>query len=306
VIVWALPRPALTTPKLEKPTDNVKPMRLPASGPPEQDQELQKLYEAVVAKTEEAIRWYDRHKGHHKRRAVLFRGSAVVLAGLASIVPIAVSMFPLEWQPQRWVPVASILAALSASCIGLDRLYGFSSNWMRYLTALLELQSHLEVLQFSWARRALESRLLGPTNKEENLAASLNQLQATLTSVNQALRTETLEWITHFSGALQELDKSVSAQRSAALTPLALPPPTQGALKVQLVGLEALDDHRYEFFLDDASQGEYASVTKAFTGLTPVQHLLRVTAKRGGKPVSVEDVVTIKPGETTAVTVTLA
>jgi SMODS and SLOG-associating 2TM effector domain 2 len=288
-----------------KPTDNLQAMKLPVVGQPEQDQELQQLYAAVVAKTEEAIRWYDRHKSLHKRRAVLLRGSAVVFAGLASIVPIAVSMFPPEWNPQRWVPVASILAGIGAGCIGFDRLYGFSFNWMRYLTALLDLQAQLELLQFSWTRRALESRLSGGP-KSDNLTASLNLLQTALTAVNHALKTETLEWVTHFSGALQDFEKSLAAQRAAAPTSVVQVAATHGALKVQIAGLDSLDGRQCKLQLGETGPViEHTGTTKAFTGLTPGQHLLRVTATLQGRPVSTEDIVTIKPGETTSVTVTL-
>lgn len=290
----------------QKPTDNLQPIKLPDIGQPEQDPELQQLYTAVVTKAEEVIRWYDQHKSRNKRRAVMLRGMAVVLAGLASIVPIAVSMFPTSWEPQRWVPVASILAALSAGCIGFDRLFGYSASWMRYVTALLDLESQLELLQFSWARRALESRLTG-TTRSDNLSASLNLLQATLVSVNQGLKTETLEWITNFSGALQEFEKSVVAQRTAAATLPALAASTQGALKVQIAEFDSLDDRRCELQLGASESAEaHTGPTKAFAGLAPGQHLLRATARRGGKPVSAEDIVLIKPGETSLITLTLA
>ncbi|WP_232293651.1 SLATT domain-containing protein [Stigmatella aurantiaca] len=289
----------------EKPTDNLRAMRFPSANQPEQDQELQDLYNAVVAKIEEAIHWYDVRKAHHKYRAVFFRGSAITLAGLASILPIAVSMFPLEWAPQRWVPVASIFAALGASCIALDRLYGFSSTWMRYLAYLLELQTRLEMLQFGWTRLALETRLVN-SSKSEGLIASLNLLQNALSAVNQALKNETSEWVAHFTGALAEFEKSVTARREAAPMVLAVTPPSHGALKVQIAELDTLDNHRYELHLDEASQGEHTGATKAFTGLGPGQHLLRVTAKRKGNPVSSEDVVTITPGETTSVVLTLS
>ncbi len=295
----------MASPTSHKPSDNLQPMKLPDIGQPEQDQELQQLYAALVAKTEEAIRWYDRHKSTHKRRAVLFRGSAVVLAGLASILPIAVSMFPPEWEPQRWVPVASILAALSAGCIAFDRLYGFSSNWMRYLTALLDLQTQLESLQFGWARRALESRLAGGA-RGDNLTASLNLLQTALASVNQALKTETLEWITHFAGALQDFEKSVAAQRAAGPSTPALVAPTHGALKVVISEPDSLDGRQCKLQLGETGPVlEHTGATKAFAGLTPGQHLLRVSATRKGTPVSAEDIVTIQPGETTSVTVVL-
>jgi hypothetical protein len=295
----------MASPAPVKPTDNLQPMKLPDIGQPEQDQELQQLYSAVVAKTEEAIRWYDRHKSSHKRRAVALRTSAVVLAALASILPIGVSMLPAECSPQRWVPVASIFAALGAVCVAIDRLYGYSSNWMRYLVALLDLNQQLELLKFGWARSALETRITGGS-KGDHLAASLNQLQATLASVNQTLKTETLEWVTHFAGALQELERSVTAQRAVVSTPLPLVVATEGAARVQLAGLETVEGHMCKLQLGEKAAVEHTGATKVFTGLTPGQYPLRVSAMRGGKAIHVEEVVTIKPGETASVSVSLA
>ncbi len=296
----------MASPTPVKPTDNLQPMKLPDIGQPEQDQELQQLYAAVVAKTEEAIRWYDRHKDKNKRFATGLRGGAVVLAALASIFPIAVSMFPTEWLPQRWVPVASILAALGAVCVALDRLYGYSSNWMRYLVALLDLHRQLELLKFGWARSALETRISGGS-KGDHLTVSLDQLQATLASVNQTLKAETLEWVTHFAGALQELERSVTAQRAVVSTPVPLVVATEGAARVQLAGLETVEGHVCRLQLGEKGPAlEHTGATKVFTGLTPGQYPLRVTAMRGGKPVLVEEVVTIRPGETASVSVSLA
>jgi hypothetical protein len=264
---------------------------------------LQNLYLSVVAKIQQAIQWYDARKRSHKRWGLFLRATAVTLAGLASVTPIVIAMMPVrpDWNPVQWIPLASLLAALGAGCIGLDKLLGHSASWMRYLTALLELESQLEALQFAWSRRALEAQSLH-LSKDENLTASLNLLQESLAKVTQLVKSETLEWVSHFSGNLMELEKTVVAQRTALAS---LPMPTSGALKVEVSNVEALDGRLYELQLGDTVPGKYTDPTKAFTGLSSGLFKLRVSALRGGHPVSAEEVISIRPGETTVVKLTL-
>jgi hypothetical protein len=294
----------MAKPLAEKRPDNLQPLKLSAVRQPQQDEDLQVLYDEVMAKLEETIRWYDRHKNHNKRRAALLRGLAIALAGIASVVPIAVSMFPQAWQPQRWVPIASILAALSAGCVGLDRLFGYSSSWMRYVTALLDLQAQRELLQFNWTRRALEARLGGGT-QGDRLAADLNLLYNARLAINQVLKDETLEWVVRFSGALQEFERSAVAQRASTGELGHILASTQGSLKVQIAGFDQLEAHQCELQLGDSSIEIHHGATKAFPHLPPGRHVLRLSARRDGKRVSTEEVVTIEPGEMATVTVTL-
>ncbi len=291
----ALPKPAA-----DKPSDNMQPMRSPAIDVP--DPELQALYDAVVAKAQEAIDWYVARKNRHKRWALLLRGSSVVLAAVASVVPIAFSMFPETWNSTRWIPLASVIAAIGAGCIALDRFFGFSGGWMRYVNALLDLQAQLDSLQFAWARRTLETRR---DPERDNLQTRLDLLQLTLGAVNHSLKSETIEWMNRFSGSLQELEKSLVAQRAASATAPVPLLPVHGALKLHVENVAALDERRYQVLVGDSESGPHTESTKAFTSLPPGQLLLRVTGSRQGSPVSAEDVVNIRPGETTAVTVVL-
>ncbi|ATB31433.1 SLATT domain-containing protein [Melittangium boletus] len=294
----------MAKPPAEKPPKNLQPLKLSAVRQPQQDEDLQILYDEVMAKLEETIRWYDWHKNHNKRLASLLRGLAISLAGVASVVPIAVSMLPDSWKPERWVPIASILAALGAGCIGMDRLFGYSSSWMRYVTAMLNLQAQRELLQFNWTRRALEARLGGGT-KSDRLTADLNLLYNARLSINQVIKEETLEWVVRFSGALQDFEKSAVAQRTSMADFGHSLMARQGSLKVQIAGFDQLESHQCELQLGDASIETHHGATKAFPHVAPGQHVLRVSAQRDGKRVSSEEIVTILPGETSTVTVTL-
>ncbi|MBM7118626.1 SLATT domain-containing protein [Archangium primigenium] len=294
----------MATSSAPKPSENLQPLKLSSVRQPHQDEDLQVLYDEVMAKLEETIGWYDRRKSHNKRWASRLRGTAIVLAGVASVVPIAVSMLAPVLQPQRWVPVASILAAFSAGCVGLDRLFGFSVSWMRYVTALLELQAQRELLQFNWSRRALEARLGGGT-QSERLAAGIQLLYATRLAINQVLKDETQEWVARFSGALQDLEKSAVAQRGALGELGQGLNATQGALRVQIAGFDTLETPECEVQFGDGPSETHTGPTKAFAHLSPGQYVLRVKARRGGRPVSVEEIVTVLPGETSTVTLTL-
>ncbi|WP_375765612.1 DUF4231 domain-containing protein [Archangium gephyra] len=284
-------------------SDNLQPTHFPSLPQPGQAVELQELYTSVVKKAQDAISWYDARKRRHKNRALFYRITAIVLAGAASIVPIVLAMVPPDqgWNPARWVPIASILAAASAGCIGIDKLVGNSASWMRYLTTMLDLEAQLEALQFAWARRALEAQTLKASN-DDNLIASLNLLQEALAQANQSVKTETMEWVALFSGNLQEVEKSIVAQRAALAT---LPTPSYGALKLEVTNTDTLDGQQYEVQLGESKLLTHSGPTKAFTGLAIGLLAIRVTATRKKTPVSAEEVVAIRPGETTVVKLSL-
>jgi len=55
---------------------------------------------------------------------------------------------PTWFNTDRW---GYILIALGGDLFLFDRYFGFSTSWMRYMTAQMALQRNLEKFQLSWA-----------------------------------------------------------------------------------------------------------------------------------------------------------
>lgn len=258
---------------------------------------LSSVYDALVKKAEEALHWYEVSQRAKRRGARITRSVAIVFGALAAILPTVVTALPDrlgDYQVARLNPVATALGVLAGTMILLDKLYGFSSSWIRYATTYQTIQGNLEAFKLGWQRKLFEVQPAQASS--EQVRALFDFLGAFLASVNAAVQGETQSWVAEFKGALNELDKAVEAQRmTAAAAPM---PGARGALRVEIVPLELLDDKRWTLQLENGKEelkeGQSSAVV---TALEPGIYKLRVAAQKKGRPVAMEQPVVIKAGE---------
>lgn len=258
---------------------------------------LSQVYEALVKKAEEALHWYEVSQRAKRRGAHITRSVAIGLGALAAILPTVVTALPDQlgdYPVARLNPVATALGVVAGTMVLLDKLYGYSSSWIRYATAYQAIQGSLEAFKLGWQRKLYELHPAQPST--EQVRGLFDFLGAFLASVNAAVQGETQSWVAEFKGALSELDRTMEAERlTAATAPM---PVTRGALRVEIVPLELLDDKRWTLQLEngkeEVKEGQFSAVV---TALEPGIYKLRVAAQKKGRPVAVEQPIAIKAGE---------
>jgi hypothetical protein len=263
---------------------------------------LKELYEALVAKAEGAMGWYESRQRDKKVGARRARGTAVFLGTLTTIIPSVIAFFPERvsfWGIQNFAmvrlnPVATVLGVLAGSMILLDKFYGFSSSWMRYVTTYQQIQSSLEEFRVNWRKQIIRLNGNQPPTDEQVLAI-YDFLMTFLRSINTAVETETQAWVAEFKGVLGDMDKTVEAQKAAAQ---ALPAvPTKGAINISVPDFDKLDDRKWTLQLDNRPEEvkEGQSVA-AVPLLEPGIYKVRVAGRRAQKIVAAEYTVDVKPG----------
>ena len=120
--------------------------------------------------------------------------------------------------------------------------------------------------------------------------------QTFLEAINGLEKSETQDWITEFKGALNDLERRIDEQRSAAVSSQ----PGRGAVRVVVEGAVALEGDRFELRVDDEDAmvfpGQSAVLTRVVAGLRTVQ----VSATRtGGVRVMARDVVRVESNQIT-------
>jgi len=85
------------------------------------------------------------------RSALLGGKLAILLTAAAGVFPIAVQI----WTTSEGKPViapawASVLVAGAVLFIAIDRFFGFSSAWMRFITAELTIKQARDAFEFDW------------------------------------------------------------------------------------------------------------------------------------------------------------
>jgi hypothetical protein len=118
------------------------------------DMELPQIRELVgqaVARAEADIRWYEKHARKKAFASRLCRYFGILLAVAGGLCPLLPITFVAGWLAAEPLEVevgiksfGFILLALAAGIVILDRVFGYSSSWMRYKLAQVKLEYALE------------------------------------------------------------------------------------------------------------------------------------------------------------------
>lgn len=264
---------------------------------------LEEIYVALERKAQDAMRWYESRQRSKKLGARITRGGAILLGAITTIIPSVIAFLPerLNWwlfndfPSVKLNPIATIFGVAGATTILLDRFYGYSSSWMRYVTTYQEIQSNLDEFRINWRRQLLKLASNRPPT-DEHILGIYDFFASFLRSVNDSVRSETQGWVTEFKGALTDVDRVVEGQRVAALTSTRS---TSGAgLNVTVQDYETLDGRRWTLQLDNREpEARVGQPSAAIPQLEPGSYRLRIAGMRQNKPVGAELVVTVKAGQ---------
>jgi hypothetical protein len=288
------------------PGRNVQSATIP--GAPDSPAGLEEIYAALVAKAETAMGWYETRQRQKKRGAHYTRGFAIVLGAITAVVPSIIALLPerVTWGTATFAsvrlnPVATIFGVAAATMILLDKFYGYSSSWMRYVTTYQEIQASLEEFRINWRKQILKlNSNLPPT--DEQVVAVFDLLASFLKSINDSVRSETQGWIVEFKGALADIDKTVEAQKAAAA---ALPAAAaKGAINVVVTEWDKLDDRTWTLQIDNRKEeSKVGQSSAAIPLLDPGIYKVRVAGKLSKAPVAAEFTATVESSKVTTVDV---
>jgi hypothetical protein len=162
------------------------------------EETLRTLFRRAEAQALEAQSWYLRDKRTKKAIAQLLRAVSIIFAAAGGI-------FPLISVAQPGLVSASwgyVLLAISASCVGFDKLFGVSAAWMRDIASAFAIQERLGRFQIDWA----ELSVLPPTN-DATVCEALRLIDAFMLDLHGLLKLETTEWQEDFRRAWAQLEQ---------------------------------------------------------------------------------------------------
>ncbi|MBN1296053.1 SLATT domain-containing protein [bacterium] len=192
-----------------------------------------------------------------------------------------------------------------------DRVFGWSSGWLRYITTVTSMENLVRTFELDWARYVLDKggKLTDTDTKPLfdiaiTLQKGLRQLQVDET---EAWKSEFNTGATLLSDLIksqrESSDKAAEAQRAAQKAQEAAKETTDkakqpGAIELKLVHKTAPIEVKVT--LDGGLEESFVGTVWAKTGISPGQH--HVTVKTvGASPVNVSKVVDVKPSTTSAV-----
>lgn len=188
--------------------EDLKPKPFPAldwTKPEQAAKNLEELRQFSVETVESALSWY-----YERRRAKRMWGLALTMLilvsfVLAGLVPLLVEATKDPETGVSPVPVlvASIALGCGAGLIALDRVWGCTAGWLRYVEAAQRLAFLLEDFRFGWELARVEWASSAPTS--EQIGAAVDRCRQLVSDTGETVRAETRLWSAEFSRAVGDL-----------------------------------------------------------------------------------------------------
>jgi len=119
---------------------------------------LNAVREYVEIQARQLIQWYYNKKQWKPRMSSGLRLFVILFFSIGGLVPLIKATFPVT-SIAAVVPtgfdfgqLGYLLIALGAGAIALDRFFGYSSGWIRYITTALAIERSVDEFRLDWAR----------------------------------------------------------------------------------------------------------------------------------------------------------
>jgi hypothetical protein len=202
------------------PTD-LRPIPFPSLSwaPEDRAKSLAALVGYATREAERAIEWYYWKRRRMQRWGRGLRLGAVLATSAAGLTPLVAGILERDGQPAIEPLWAALLLTLAGIFVLLDRFWGCTSAWVRYVRAAQELSSALEAFRMDWESHRLVWD--GAEFDVEQAQATIERTHRFLELVRSVVRTETETWATEFHKVLEQIESATRPRHSDA----DLPPP---------------------------------------------------------------------------------
>ncbi len=175
------------------------------------------LHQYVEEHAKNQIQWYWDKKRAKATMSMSLRFLAILLFVLGGLVPLVkatlppavIARFTFDFGQSGY-----LLIAVAAGCMGLDRFFGYSTGWIRYITTAMSIEKSLEEFRFEWTRNMAKMHGASPT--PEQLEALVQTCEAFTLAIKSQVEQETKAWVVEFQNSLSQLEKDLQAKADEA------------------------------------------------------------------------------------------
>jgi hypothetical protein len=174
---------------------------------------LSVLHQYVEDQAQTQLQWYWDKKQAKARMSMSLRFLAIILFVLGGLVPIVKATLPATVAakfPFDFGQSGYLLIGIAAGCMGLDRFFGYSTGWIRYVTTAMAIEKSLEEFRLEWTRNIAKMRGIPPTS--EQLELLIQTCAAFSLAIKSQVEQETKAWVVEFQNSLSQLEKDLQAK----------------------------------------------------------------------------------------------
>jgi 4-amino-4-deoxy-L-arabinose transferase-like glycosyltransferase len=173
---------------------------------------LSQVFRHAIGLARSAEDWYARKRRVKAAWGRALRVGAIVLGAVAAVLPILAQISTADDRPAIPPGWSAVALAIAASLVALDRYFGFSAAWMRFMAAELAITRLRHDFEYAWqAARATA----GDPPSDGEVAALLELARNVVVAVDDVIANETGAWITEFRTNLEQAEQALgrSARR---------------------------------------------------------------------------------------------
>ena len=277
---------------------------------------LQDLRTYVEEEAQKAANWYWREKNGKKTPSQAIQFLALALTALAGLAPIVIQVLKnsgvTQLQGFDSGPVASLLVGLAAALLGLDKAFGYSSGWTRYVLTATSMTKLLQEFRMDWV--AIYAGSAAPPSAEQQ-ATLIQRAKDFVSAVQALLLQETKDWVSEFQSNMAQMEKDVKTQLDALKAQVDKTSKERdeaarpGAIELTVTNADKTDGFHFEAVLEGKAGSSTAGVANskvwALINTLPGQYKITINAMAKGNPVSTSTIFDVKPAETAKPSVSL-
>lgn len=255
---------------------------------------LDSLYQFTFAESKRTEDWYWNNAKKKSLWARNLRMIAIFATAIGGIFPVISQIILDANGAPRFSPAwASVVLAIGGTCLALDRFYGFSSGWVRFMTTALNIQAWSKEFQFEWQQQ--RATLQGQQPTLEQAQEMIARCSTYSTRISNAVSEETKQWVQEFQESLKALDQSLKEQ-SAASQP--------GVLKIAVSNGEQCADG-WSSQVGTRHLDKHFGKTGVIDGLPPGIYTVKLSGSISNKAFYAETAVQMNAGEIQGIELTL-
>jgi len=273
------------------------------------DEALKSIYEHAISTYRTVSSWYWTSIKTKRNTSLGVRGMSVLLLTIGTLLPILAALWgdpKVRLQCTQWGVAALALGGLLQVA---DRIFGWSSGWLRYMTTVTAMENLTRKFELDWARYVLNRT--GALN--ESATSQLFDLAKRFEDDIVKLQSdETDKWVTEFNTGTALLGDLIKSQRESgekaieearAAFAAQQKAKQNGALELTLVHKANVEP--VTVAIDESSQEDFTGTVWSSLNVPPGQHTISVVTK-GATPQTIKKVVEIPSGGVARVEVKLA
>ncbi len=172
---------------------------------------LSAVFRHAVGLASGAERWYADSRRAKRWWGRALRVGAILSGAVAVILPILGQIYTKQGEspaiPPGWAAVA---VAVAGTLVALDRFFGFSVGWARFIATELKLTRLRHDFEYAWQEaRAKGADPLG----EIELLDLLDRTRLFVLAIDDVIANETGDWVEEFRTTLKETEAKLDGQQ---------------------------------------------------------------------------------------------